>query len=389
MIHRSYLAQPKHSFLLFGARGTGKSSWLNSVFKNDTTWAIDLLDAETEDRFRQNPSLLESQYLDQKKQVKWISIDEIQRLPRLLDLVHRMIEKYGVKFALTGSSARKLKRGAANLLAGRAFVNYLFPLTYVELKKEFNLDSVLRWGSLPKIYSLADDKDKASYLRSYALVYLNEEIKAEQIVRKIEPFRDFLEVSAQMNGKILNHSKIANEVGAETKTIQSYYSILEDTWMGFHLPAYHRSIRKAQRKQSKFYWFDIGVKKALERSLDMPARMGTSYFGEVFEHFIILEIFRLNHYLGKDYRLSYFMTLNSGAEIDLIIDRGRKSPILVEIKSNKKVDESEVRALERIANADFKGSPCFYLSQDSMAQKIGRVSCLPWQEGISRIFDLE
>jgi predicted AAA+ superfamily ATPase len=385
MLHRLITPIPKDSFFLFGARGTGKTSWLKEHFNLTDTWYIDLLDPETEDRFRQRPKLLESEFALKNPKPKWIVIDEVQRVPKLLNLVHRMIENQKIKFALTGSSARKLKRGGANLLAGRATVQYLFPFTQKELRKEFSLEETLHWGMLPKIYSLLDAQEKMNYLRAYALVYLNEEIRAEQIVRQIEPFRDFLEVSAQMNGKVLNYTKIARDVGAQVKSVMSYYQILEDTWMGFHVPAYHESIRKAQRLKPKFYWFDLGVKRSLERTLDMPVKPGTSYFGESFEHFFVAECFRLNHYLKKDFRLSYFMTHNSDAEIDLVLSRGRRPPILIEIKSASKIDEVEVRAFSKLRKS-FPSSPAFYVSLDPNAALVEGIKCLPWNQALVEIF---
>jgi predicted AAA+ superfamily ATPase len=179
------------------------------------------------------PKIIEEICLSKK--YEWIIIDEVQRLPKLLNTVHRMIEKHQQKFALTGSSARKLKRGSANLLAGRAFVNHLYPLSYLEMGDSFELNSTLHWGSLPKVLNLKTNQEKKAYLRSYSLTYIKEEIQAEQIVRKLEPFREFLTVAAQMSGQILNFSSIAREVGAHVPTAQSYYEILEETYIGFIL----------------------------------------------------------------------------------------------------------------------------------------------------------
>lgn len=386
MFPRVFLSPPKHSFFLFGARGTGKSSWLKTTFRKEDCWYLDLLDPEIEDRFRRSPKSLELEYLSKKNKPKWILVDEVQRAPKLLDLIHRMIENEKVKFALSGSSARKLRRGASNLLAGRAFVNYLFPMTSFELADEFQLQEVLNWGSLPKIFSL-EPAERQKYLRSYALVYLNEEIRAEQVVRKLEPFRDFLAVAAQQNGKVINHHRIAKEVGTDNKVIKSYFQILEDTWMGFYIPAYHASIRKAQRQQPKFFFFDLGVKRALEETLDMIPKPGTSYYGDCFEHFVTLEIFRLNAYLEKDFRISYLMTQNSAAEIDLVLSKGRRAPITIEIKSTSRIDEVEVRTLKRIAK-DTGASQIYYLSQDTTSQIIDGVRCLPWKRGLEEVFGL-
>lgn len=372
------------SYFLFGARGTGKSTFLANRFsKTETLW-IDLLNPAVEDYYRQTPQALEQEVAGFKKKPKWVVIDEVQKVPRILDVVHGLIEKYRMKFVLTGSSARKLKRGASNLLAGRALLNYMHPLTHLELNDQFKLQDVLGFGSLPKIYSLKTAKEKEEYLKSYALVYLKEEIQLEQIVRKIEPFRDFLEVSALQSGKLLNANMIAKQVGVDDKTIINYFQILEDSMFGFYLPAYHRSIRKAQRKHPKFYYFDIGVKRALERSLDSKPAAGTSYFGELFEHFVINEIRRIASYNMKDYRLCYFGTTDD-AEIDLVIDRGRSSPIFVEIKSTDYIDETEVRKMAKITQ-ELGNVKKLYLSQDTHSRKINGVDCLHWRKGIQSIF---
>jgi predicted AAA+ superfamily ATPase len=288
---------------------------------------------------------------------------------------------------MTGSSARKLKKASANLLAGRAFVNHAFPLTQSELGPSFDLDTVLRWGSLPKQFSLASGEAKSEYLRSYALTYLREEIQLEQIVRKIEPFRDFLEIAAMTSGKIVNASRIAKEAGVDYKSIQSYFEILESTWLGFRIPAYHRSIRKSQRLAPKFYLFDIGVKRALERSLDWIPQEGTPYFGHLFEEWVIQEFFRLSHYRKSDFRLCYLAT-HGGSEIDLVIDRGRgRKPFAVEIKSSVRIDEIEVRKLEALAE-DLGPEKIYYLSRDPNRARLGKVECLPWAQGISEIFGM-
>ncbi|MEK6578128.1 MAG: ATP-binding protein [Bdellovibrionota bacterium] len=364
-----------NSFFLFGARGTGKSTLLQQQLTEQTLF-LDLLEEETFDRLLRRPQSLEE--LCSPTRYQWIVIDEVQRLPKLLNVVHRMIEKKGQKFALTGSSARKLKRGSANLLAGRAFVNHLFPLTSHEMDKAFDLVNVLHWGSLPKVLNLSQSDEKKGYLRSYSLTYVKEEIQAEQIIRKLEPFREFLSVAAQMSGKIINYSSIAREVGAQVPTVQSYYQILEDTYLGFLLPHFHRSIRKSQIEAPKFYFFDNGVKKALEGSLDSVPAQGTSSFGELFEAFVIQEIDRLNHYWSKDFRLSFYRT-KGGSEVDLILSKGR-STILIEIKSSERLDEVEVRQLARLRGDFGPEAEAYYLSRDPYEVKIEGVDCLPWRK---------
>ena len=269
-----------------------------------------------------------------------------------------------------------MKRGASNLLAGRAFVYPMFPFTSIELKNKFNLNDVLHWGSLPKIFELLSQKDKEDYLRSYCITFLKEEVVAEQAVRNLEPFRDFLEVAAQHSGKIINFSSIAKDVGVQTQTVQNYFQILCDTHMGFYIPAFHRSIRKSQKESPKFYFFDNGVKKALERSLDSKPSPSTSVYGELFEAFIVQEIFRLNQYFKLDWRMSYFQTKNN-SEVDLILSRGRAT-ILIEVKSYKKKNPKHINKLNKLA-PDFKAK-AFLISQDEFQEKSGLTSCLHWQK---------
>jgi predicted AAA+ superfamily ATPase len=383
MFHRLLNVTERESFFLFGPRGSGKTTLLHSIFPKSGALFVDLLDEELFDRYLRHPKQLELELEAIRPRPEIVVLDEIQRLPKLLNTVHRLIEKKGWRFALTGSSARKLKKGAANLLAGRAFVYSLFPLTHLELGDSFDLAEALTWGTLPKALSLGRDLDKRRFLKSYALTYIKEEIVAEQITRRLEPFRQFLEVSAQHNGKILNFSSIAKDIGVDTKTAQSYFQILEDTLVGFNLPAYHESVRKSQRQAPKFYWFDVGVRRALEDTLDIPSKPGTSYYGELFEHWVILEFHRLNRYFEKDYQLSYYQTY-SGTEIDLVLSRGRRPPILVEIKSTSEIHAEDAEKLAKTAEA-FPKSPCYLLSQDPKPKQVRGVSCLHWREGLKRI----
>jgi len=371
-----------NSYFLFGARGTGKTTWLNNHFSSQKALFIDLLDPEEEDLLARNPSELTNR-INARPDIDWVIIDEIQKVPKLLNLVHKTIESGNIRFILTGSSGRKLKRGVSNLLAGRAFVYNLFPLTHSEIKDAFDLSEVLHWGTLPQIYSYSTSEDKAQYLRSYALTYLKEEIVSEQIIRKLDPFRYFLEVAAQSNGKIVNFSKIAGDIGVDTKTVQSYYSILEDTLIGILLPSYHTSIRKRQRSNPKFYLFDLGVKRALERSLTIGFQESTYAFGQAFEHFLILEIIRLSGYQNKDWTFSYLQTKDN-AEIDLIIDRPGMPTALIEIKSTSQIKERDVSILNRFAK-DIKNSEPFCLSRDANEKKIESVWCCPWQKAFEKL----
>jgi len=382
--HRQLTPIKTTSFFLFGARGTGKTTFLKSFFaENSRVLWINLLDPETEDKYARSPDVLIQQLRQEKHLWDWIVLDEVQKVPRLLDCVHLLIEEQKKCFALTGSSARKLKRGGANLLAGRAFLNHLFPLTHPELGQDFDLNHALHWGTLPRVVTTKNETEKSEYLRTYALSYLKEEVWAEHIVQKLDPFRKFLEIAAQCNGEPINYSNIARDVHAETKTVQSYYQILEDTLVGHFLEAHHGSIRKRQRQAPKFYFFDPGVTRALARTLGSPPVHGTSDFGRAFEHFVICEAFRLSSYLRKDFSFSYLRTKDQ-VEIDLIVDRPGLPLALVEIKSTDRVDERHTRGLEKISKS-FKKTESFCLSRDNTPKRIGAVNALPWQQGLKEV----
>ncbi|MBI3930373.1 MAG: ATP-binding protein [Armatimonadetes bacterium] len=369
------------SFFLFGARGTGKSTLLRQLFagRGDVFW-IDLLDPVQEEGFALDPARLERL----GGGYEWIVIDEVQKLPKLLDLVHRLIESRGIKFALTGSSARKLKAGQANMLAGRAFLNHLYPLTATELGERFSLAEAMHWGTLPGLLALTDDLERSEFLRSYAQVYLKEEVWSEHLVRRLDPFRKFLPVAAQSNGQIVVASKIARDVGCDPKTIKSYFEILEDTLLGFLLEPYDTSIRRATSGKPKFYFFDLGVQRALARLLQTPVTPATSLYGDTFEHFLMLEFVRLNAYLRKDFRFSYLRTKDD-VEIDLIIDRPGQPLALLEFKSTDRVRPDKLRRFLSISQ-DFQGAEAFCLSQDPVPQKIQHVTALSWREGLANIF---
>ncbi|NUM89758.1 MAG: ATP-binding protein [Bdellovibrionales bacterium] len=348
---------------------------------------FDLLDPDTENRLAISPGRLKQEILARSPSPEWVVIDEIQKLPKLLDVVHGMIESVpGTKFVLTGSSARKLKRGAANLLAGRAYVYHLHPLTSIELGDGFSLAEALHWGGLPKILSCGSHREKKAYLNSYVATYFSEEIRAEQLVRKLDPFRAFLPVLGQVSGKIINHKRIADEVGTTTATIQSYFQIIEDTLLGFYLPAFHLSVRKSQRQHPKFYLFDTGVKKALEGSLDQAPVPRTSVFGELFEQFLVNEIYRLNSYEEKDFRLSYYAT-RDGTEIDLILSRGQHH-YLVEIKAGDRVVAAEAERLRKLSSGFKNVRGVFHLSNDPGELDVGGVRCLHWRTFLERFKDL-
>ena len=379
-----------NSFFVFGARGTGKSTLIQSLLPADTTWTIDLLNADTEEHFKARPQHLASEALARRKKIEWIFIDEVQKIPKLLDVVHSLMESSEtrhLKFALSGSSARKLKIAGANLLAGRAFVNELYPLTHEELGLEFDLESALNWGTLPKMAALSEDVARQEYLRTYARTYLKEEIWDERLVQNLDPFRKFLEVAAQSNGTIINYSKLAKQTGVDDKTVKKYFEILADTFLGFYLESYSRSVRVQQISSPKFYLFDPGVKRAMEGLLTVPIVKKTYAFGKAFEHFILCECIRLNSYLRKDFKFSYLKTKDD-AEIDLIIERPGQSTVLIEIKSTEEVDEQDGAVLQRFVK-DFSGAEFRIWSNDTRPKYFGDIKAFHWRQGIRDVFGID
>ncbi|OFZ78903.1 MAG: hypothetical protein A2583_11905 [Bdellovibrionales bacterium RIFOXYD1_FULL_53_11] len=379
-----------HSHFLFGVRGVGKSTLIRSILKDKNVYWIDLLSGEDEFKYIQNPDLLMMEIealARQSRMPAWVVIDEVQKAPKLLDLVHLLIEKHKLKFVLTGSSARKLKRGGANLLAGRAFVNHLFPLVHLELGSDFELDEYLRWGGLPELYSdqMKKTEDKTRFLKAYVNTYLKEEILVEQIVRKIEPFHHFLQTAAQCSGDIINFSKIADDAGTDDKSVERYYQILEDTLVGYHLLPFHGSVRKRQIKSSKFYFIDPGIIRALRGDLGNKPMPSSYEYGNIFENFIVGEIFKLNSYYEKDYRLSYVKT-KDGVEIDLVIECGSRKVICVEIKSGRVASLDGFKAQIDLAG-DIGCPGLVVLSQNVKAMAGNGITVFPWKEGIRHIFE--
>ncbi len=377
MTPRIVTVRDNYSFFIFGPRGSGKSTLLRGVFQQKKPIWIDLLDPDEEALFQTDPNEL-TRRTSHLPPGSWVVIDEVQKAPKLLDLVHKLIEEKNLYFALSGSSARKLRRGGANLLAGRAFVRHLYPFTSLELGSRFNLQEVLEWGSLPKIYDFEQKEDKKRFLQAYANTYLKEEIQAEQIARNLPGFRKFLEVAAQMNGQPVNYSNIARDIHTDHSVVKNYFEILKDTLIGFELPAYDLSIRKQQRKAPKFYFIDCGIKRAIDKSLDIPLRERTYDYGQMFEHFLILELFKLCQYREKDESLHYLQTKDD-VEVDLIIKRPGKSSLFIEIKSTKQITGADFRSILEIT-AGLQDAKALLLSNDPNEKSVQQVSALPWQK---------
>jgi uncharacterized protein len=380
---RSINLNKTNSFFLFGPRGSGKSTLVRERFSKNSCY-LNLLDLELEEKFTKYPNELKNLVENLDKKTTHVIIDEIQKIPKLLDLVHLLIEDTNKKFILTGSSARKLKYGNANLLAGRAFVYHLHPYTSFEIPGYFDLKHALKWGMLPKIYSLSNDEEKKLFLQSYAQTYLREEIQIEQLVRKLNPFRNFLEIAAQMNGKIINFKKIARDIGVGDTTVKDYYSILEDTLIGFKLNAFNHSFRKQLSTKPKFYFFDTGITRALNKNLTSELEESSFAFGDAFEHFIILEAIKLATYNKYEYSFYYLRTKHD-AEIDLVVKRPGEKILFIEIKSSKQVRDEDLTTYSKLIE-DFGECEAVCFSRDEYTKTIKNITVYPWQEGLKKFF---
>lgn len=320
------LKPPRSSFFLFGPRGTGKSTWIRAHFAD--AHIVNLLATDLMLRYERDPAAFRAEVLALPKD-RWIVIDEVQRVPRLLDEVHFLMEERGHrKFALTGSSARKLKRGAANLLAGRAVVRNLFPLTTVETGFELPAAQLLRYGALPLSVNAEDDEAREDFLRAYVTTYLSEEIKAEGLVRDLGAFSRFLQVASLAAAQPTNISGIARDAGVARDTVRGYFEVLVDTLIAHWLPAYRPRAKVRERALPKLYWFDPGVLHAAAGGFDQP--LPGDWDGILLEHLVLHEIRSRIHYAGIKGSLGYWAT-PSGSEVDFVWWHGR-DVVAIEVK---------------------------------------------------------
>lgn len=384
MIDRAIKLPKRESFFLFGPRQTGKSTLIDSKYTS-SVWKIDLLEEDTFFTFTKNPSLFRSQAVEKIKMegIKTIFVDEVQRVPNLLNEVQSIMRQFPCQFILTGSSARKLKRGGANLLAGRAFERRLFPFTYSEIKEQFRLDNVLLYGTLPPVVG-SSKNDKIEILSAYANTYLREEIQNEGIARNIGGFSRFLDMAAFQSGELLNYSNIARECQLPKRTIQSYYEILEDTLVGFKLEPWRKSIRKRLSAHSKFYLFDTGVTNAINKRLTAP--LDKQWQGKLFEQFIILETCRQIHYLSSEANIYYWRT-NHGSEVDLLLVKHDKILGAFEIKATKTIASPHLSGLRSFRQENPK-VPCFVICLTKDAYQLDKIKILPWTQYLDRLTEM-
>lgn len=370
----------RSSAFLFGPRMTGKTHLLRQIASSAY---IDLLDIQRELELKQSPRLFweEIQALPRKS---FIIVDEIQRVPMLLDYVQKGIEELGQRFILSGSSARKLKRGGANLLGGRAVDLRLHPLTALEIGDAFDLMRALRFGTLPKIAELVSslEYDEARLLlRSYYTTYIKEEIQAEALTRNVGSFQRFINVAAQSNGQILEFANIARECAVPSSTVKEYYSILEDTLLGEFLWPWDRSERKKARP--KFYFFDCGVVRSIQNRLTDPP--SSVELGFLFETWFIRELIRHRDYSSKEHTFSFWR--QGPHEIDLFIEDGRGPRLAIECKSGRAdIGAATVKAFKE----RFPKVPLIVASlTDKHARKLSvGVDVLPWPAAIDRYLNL-
>lgn len=383
MIPRIATFTKNYSYFLFGARGVGKTTLLKTTLPKEETFTINLLEYDNEVRFRNQPKTFGQTLSALPDHIRWIFIDEVQKIPELLGEVHKHLdENDNHYFVLTGSSARKLKQGRADMLAGRAFTYHLYPLTSIELQDSFSLDQALQYGTLPGIFAFDNPEEKIRFLQSYTQTYVNEEVLAEEALRNVQGFRRFFPLVGKENGNILSWANFASDVGIDAKTIRSYFTILEDTLIGYLLPAYHRSLRKKQRTHPKFYLFDTGVQRMLSGEIHLPLVPGTSAYGRSFEHFWIIELMRMSSYHQKDYTFSYFATHEN--EIDLVIERPGEPLLFIEIKAKEHIKPSDTYFLEKIV-ADVPKSKGICLCMEPYKRRQNNILICPWQEVLTEL----
>ena len=373
-IHRQLQLEPLlalKSFFLFGPRATGKTTLIKQQLLKKAT-VIDLLDSRHFLRLSSAPHELESLIAANPAEI--IVIDEIQRIPELLNEIHRLLESQNLTFLLTGSSARKLRRGQANLLAGRVWNAGLFSLIYREIP-DFKLNRYLQYGGLPAVY-LSDYPEEE--LNAYVNTYLREEIMAEGLIRRLPPFTRFLKTIALVNGEMINFTKLANDCQVPPSTVTEYVGLLEDTLVGFLLPAWTESKKRKAIKTGKFYFFDPGVTHMLAgtEALDRNSNL----YGKSFEQFICMELRAYLSYKRKRIPLTYWRS-KSGHEVDFLL--GTKTAIAV--KSSKKISKNDFKGLKYLKEEGVFQN-LILVSQDPVGARTDDILSIHWQKFLSDLW---
>jgi predicted AAA+ superfamily ATPase len=356
---------PDRSAFLWGPRKTGKTTLLRQQFPN-ACW-IDLLDYDLFISLSQRPSSLR-QILEAQPS-KTVVIDEVQKVPHLMDEIHWLIENKGYQFVLCGSSARKLRRGNSSLLGGRAWRFELYPLVTKELKR-FDLEKALLAGLIPSHYFSPNSEMD---LRGYVQDYLKEEIQAEALTRNLPAFSKFLQSAAMTSGMLLNYSNAARDAGVSVKTIREYYQILEDTLIGRQLPPWRKSKKRRLIETAKFFFFDRGIVSSLLGQRSLP--QGTGEYGRAFEHFILQECWAYRHYSRLEFPITFWRTA-SGAEVDLILG---EADAALEVKASANVGD-RTKGLH-LFHEENKSRKSLIVCKESHPRKISpQVTVLPWKD---------
>jgi len=361
------------SFFLFGPRGTGKTTWVKKTFP-DAAY-IDLLESRLFNNLLADPQRLENFIPINFKD--WIIIDEVQKIPELLDEVHRLIEDKKHKFILTGSSARKLRRKGYNLLAGRALNYSMHPLTVMELGKDFNLNHSLTFGNLPSVYVDSNPKD---YLESYIKTYLQEEIQQEGLTRNLGVFSRFLEAASFSQGSVLNISEVARECAVERKVVENYFTILEDLLLAYRVPVFTKRAKRRLVAHPKFYFFDVGVYRILRPMgpLDTPEEVdGISY-----ESLFFQEVVAINDYLKLGYKIYYWRTSNN-IEVDFIL-YGTRGLKVFEVKRKGKIKKADLRGLKSFLR-DYPSAKAYFLYGGKRRMSDGKIDILPFEFALENL----
>lgn len=358
------------SFFLFGPRGTGKTTLVRNTFPK--ALYLDLLEAELFNDLLANPQRLAN--LIPKNFNDFVIIDEVQRVPELLNEVHRLIENSHFKFVLTGSSARKLRRKGHNLMAGRALTYYLHPLTAFELGGDFDFNRALTYGQLP---SITVEEDPKKYLESYVKTYLETEILQEGLTRNLSAFTRFLEIASFSQGSVLNVSEIAREAAIERKVVENYFAILEDLLIALRLPVFTKRAKRRLITHPKFYFFDVGIYRTLRPMgpLDRPEEVE----GVAFESLFLQDLLAVNDSQGLGYKLYYYRTA-TGQEVDFVV-YGNRGLLTFEIKRTIKVKKEMLRGI-RAFKKEYPEAKCFFVYGGKRIMQEDKIEILPIEKAL-------
>lgn len=361
MYHRIFDVENRldEAMFLFGARQTGKSTLLKERFPKAIY--IDLLKSDVRNRFKQHPEEFRESLLRYPPETLVI-VDEIQKVPDLLDEVHWLMVEKGLWFILSGSSARKIKKSGANNLGGRAIPETLFPLVSAEIP-DFDIERAVQNGMIPRHYMVANARNR---MRAYIDLYVKEEIIEEALVQNVDEFIRFMEVAAIMDGEILNYENVASDCGVSANTVKAYYKILVDTLLGFEVPAYRKVIKRKLYKSPRFYYFDIGIANHLTKRYQLAPK--TPEYGHAFEHLIIQEIVAYLAYTNSDEELTYWHTYEN-IEVDAIIGDAR---VAIEIKSTDHVDHGDKKGIMEFAK-EHPNAKQILVSRDRISRRSGNV----------------